>query len=436
MPIRSSSYSSGTDAAPPIAVSYSVDGELKWSKEWRESPFRKGTVVDWKTGTLKSPLYDVEPDKPFEAEVTIPKYRHPQWHTEVFAIDTDHNLISAGDDTTLVTTEDPISSGLDEERFSDDGVVGYVVKSGGGYVYRLNDDWRPKYAEVDFNPDSSSGSVYGPDQKVNTDTDDDEPSGIITETGWNRLPSHKDSLGLEKISFPIEFEEARLEVDKDYRRNIYVVCYAKLKSNAGGNNASIEVHRDILLEKEYKALTSDEEVVDIRTLAVISPIKSSSEDSDSDSENPIIPFKVTQLEDSSVVLLTKRTHWVTRPHKAFAPLIKNTEDDSKSYYLGLDVQDLLSLNGYHSTVVKFIKLNKDGEEITDEEEDGGERPPECGHPGNGGFEEEGGQGDPEEGVGMLMPSEEENPLHDTPSPPCGGSSEADDSSATEDPPLE
>ena len=39
-------------------------GESKplWSKTWDRSPFDKGTIVDWKTGTIRSPLFD--PDKP------------------------------------------------------------------------------------------------------------------------------------------------------------------------------------------------------------------------------------------------------------------------------------------------------------------------------------------------------------------------------------
>ena len=39
-------------------------GECKplWSKTWDRSPFNKGTIVDWKTGTIRSPLFD--PDKP------------------------------------------------------------------------------------------------------------------------------------------------------------------------------------------------------------------------------------------------------------------------------------------------------------------------------------------------------------------------------------
>lgn len=36
-------------------------GNPVWSKTWSKSPFDKGVVVDWKTGTVRSPLYD--PDK-------------------------------------------------------------------------------------------------------------------------------------------------------------------------------------------------------------------------------------------------------------------------------------------------------------------------------------------------------------------------------------
>lgn len=53
-------------------------GESKplWSKTWDRSPFDKGTIVDWKTGTIRSPLFD--PDTP-DDQSTEP-FVFPQWN--------------------------------------------------------------------------------------------------------------------------------------------------------------------------------------------------------------------------------------------------------------------------------------------------------------------------------------------------------------------
>lgn len=54
-------------------------GESKplWSKTWDRSPFDKGTIVDWKTGTIRSPLFD--PDKPDDQREPDP-FVFPQWN--------------------------------------------------------------------------------------------------------------------------------------------------------------------------------------------------------------------------------------------------------------------------------------------------------------------------------------------------------------------
>ena len=52
-------------------------GESKplWSKTWDRSPFDKGTIVDWKTGTIRSPLFD--PDTPDDQREP---FVFPQWN--------------------------------------------------------------------------------------------------------------------------------------------------------------------------------------------------------------------------------------------------------------------------------------------------------------------------------------------------------------------
>lgn len=37
-----------------------------WSKSWNRSPFNKGVNIDWKTGTIRTPLFDDEPILPAE----------------------------------------------------------------------------------------------------------------------------------------------------------------------------------------------------------------------------------------------------------------------------------------------------------------------------------------------------------------------------------
>lgn len=52
-------------------------GNPVWSKTWDKSPFDKGVSVDWKTGTVRTPLYE-PPEIPAE-EVKTP-FAFPQWN--------------------------------------------------------------------------------------------------------------------------------------------------------------------------------------------------------------------------------------------------------------------------------------------------------------------------------------------------------------------
>ncbi len=42
-----------------------------WSKEWDKSPFGKGAVMDWKTGTVRTPLFEEEEEEPKKEEPFI-----------------------------------------------------------------------------------------------------------------------------------------------------------------------------------------------------------------------------------------------------------------------------------------------------------------------------------------------------------------------------
>lgn len=38
-----------------------------WSKSWNRSPFNKGVNIDWKTGTIRTPLFEEEEAAPVQA---------------------------------------------------------------------------------------------------------------------------------------------------------------------------------------------------------------------------------------------------------------------------------------------------------------------------------------------------------------------------------
>lgn len=435
MPVSLSS-SSGKDFGP-IALSYSVNGELRWSKEWKESPFKKGTVIDWRTGLLKTPLYDPESEKPVEVEYEKTVVHYPQWHTTVYALDEDHKKIAQTGSDSVVTSEEPIGS-EDESDAASAAVSGYLIEVEPGVVYRLNDDYRPAYADAEFKKD---GEIYGGERITEDDLDnDDDPSGIYTDVGWHELPPSlgADRDALNKISFEKKYVDGvKLEIDKGHKSTLYAVFYVyqDFSETTGGFNLGF--HLEIVSGLKLADLENNSFCAELHVLSKIEYVAPVEED-ESGPENPLVPFKVTQLEDSAIQVLVDRVHWVTRPVLNFAPLFRDPDDPKKDFYLGLDVQDHVTPCGYHSTVVKFIKLKKDQNGVLVEERP--EEPPECGHPGNKDPSDDerdteiGGGG----GGGLDDPRdlEDSDPEHETPSPSCGSPSSSDESSSTTDPPLE
>lgn len=83
MSIKTNLAKPGNADRPPIHLDYyGTDGKLKWSKTWQQSPFEKGATIDWKTGTLRTLLYEEAEDEQQE-DIPAAEMTWPQWHVSL-----------------------------------------------------------------------------------------------------------------------------------------------------------------------------------------------------------------------------------------------------------------------------------------------------------------------------------------------------------------